>query len=109
MSFADSALAAGAGGLLEVGGGLVEVGGGGCSATSPLPRRRTASVMAASAAAVAVSSPVPDADRISPALRSSAAKSRSEERRVGKECRSRRAAAQEKRKTTRADSGQCDV
>ncbi len=57
--------AAGAGGF----GGVTAVGGG-CE-----PNRRTASVTPARAAAVAVSLPVSDVDRISPALRTSAAKS----------------------------------
>src|SRR6266550_1823748 len=67
-----AALAEGFGGAAAVArgfGGVTAVGGG-CE-----PNRRTASVTPASAAAVAVSSPVPDVDRISPALRTSAAKS----------------------------------
>src|SRR5207245_9679773 len=74
---AASALAGGAG-FLGGGGGTGGLGGAGAdagAACSAPPNRRMASVAAASAAAVAVSSPVPDADRISPALRSSAANS----------------------------------
>src|SRR5207247_1090978 len=64
--------AGGLGGAAAVAGGFggVTAVRGGCE-----PNRRTASVTPASAAAVAVSSPVPDVDRISPALRTSAAKS----------------------------------
>src|SRR6266446_7868701 len=64
--------AAGFRGATAVGGGC----DGGCEgiAAAP-PSRRTASVTPASAAAIAVSSLVPDVERMSPALRTSAAKS----------------------------------
>src|SRR6266513_537816 len=56
-------------------GGATAVGGGSEGVAATPPSRRTASVTPLSAAAIAVSSLVPDAERISPALRSSAAKS----------------------------------